>query len=131
MLLVYWRQVRWHSPSRLSSPQIYLNLIIIAVIISNSLYLIFQLFLKHPFKNFLFLAYPYDRCSLSLSFSPSFSFFLLHPPHNDQAHVVCDVLRDRVERKEEEARGQALEAVLLWKVCSSPSPLLFVLSSLF
>ena len=58
VLLGYWKQVRWHSPSRLSSPQIYLNLIIIAVIVSNSVYLFFQLFLKHPFKNFLFLVYP-------------------------------------------------------------------------
>lgn len=59
VLLGYWKQVRWHSPSRLSSPQIYLNLIIIAVIVSNSVYLFFQLFLKHPFKNFLFLVYPF------------------------------------------------------------------------
>jgi len=59
VLLVYWTQVRWQLPLRLSSPHIYLNLVIITLIVSNSLYLLFQLFLKHPFKNFLFLAYPF------------------------------------------------------------------------
>jgi len=58
ILMRYWQQVKWENPFELSSPQIYLNLIIVVVIVSNSIYLMIQLFLLHPLKNFLFLFYP-------------------------------------------------------------------------
>ncbi|KAL6052207.1 Transmembrane protein 39A [Balamuthia mandrillaris] len=58
VLACYWNHVKWENPLRMSASQICLNLVIIVIILSNSLYLLLQLFLTHPFKNFLFLFYP-------------------------------------------------------------------------
>jgi hypothetical protein len=70
LLLRYWRHVKWHNPleTSMSSPQVCLNIIIILVIVFNSLYLILQLFINHPFKNFLFLIYPFFAYYLLFGF---------------------------------------------------------------
>ena len=76
ILLRYWCQIRWDNPFALRNPQICLNLLAIAVIACNSCYLLLQLFLRHPLKNFLFLLYPSVILLVHLSFRNS-SFLLL------------------------------------------------------
>jgi len=58
----YWKHVKWQNPGfgplEMSNTQIILNITIITIILTNSVYLLIQMFLHHPFINFLFLIYP-------------------------------------------------------------------------
>eukprot|EP01095_Lingulamoeba_sp_RSL-Kostka_P009154 TRINITY_DN3138_c0_g1_i1.p1 TRINITY_DN3138_c0_g1~~TRINITY_DN3138_c0_g1_i1.p1 ORF type:complete len:583 (-),score=55.16 TRINITY_DN3138_c0_g1_i1:75-1790(-) len=57
-LMKYLQQVKRNNPFYLSGSHICLNLIIITIVTVNAVYLIIQLFMNHPFQQFLFLFYP-------------------------------------------------------------------------
>eukprot|EP00026_Physarum_polycephalum_P008299 Phypoly_transcript_08381.p1 GENE.Phypoly_transcript_08381~~Phypoly_transcript_08381.p1 ORF type:complete len:490 (+),score=66.27 Phypoly_transcript_08381:41-1510(+) len=58
LLVKYLKSVKRENPFSMSTSQICFNLLVLASILSNSFYFVYQLFSKHLLKNFLFLFYP-------------------------------------------------------------------------